>query len=227
MTTTVHVNGVTLAYRTVGDAGNPPLVLLHGLGDSGAVWDTVLPDLADTHLVYVVDLRGHGASSHPGVYSFELLRDDVLAFLDTTGVDKCLMIGHAMGGVAAALLAVMAPHRVTHLVLEDIALPRPGALPRPPLDPPAEPVAFDATAVNQLRAQLNDPDPAWWEALAGLRVRTLIISGAESPIPHELLADAAERIPDATLVSVTAGHHVHVEQPTAFVSEIHRFLHPA
>ncbi|BCJ48024.1 dihydrolipoamide acetyltransferase [Actinoplanes ianthinogenes] len=227
MTTTLDVNDVTIAYRTAGVAGNPPAVLLHGLGDSAADWDTVLPDLAATHFVYAVDLRGHGASSHPGKYSFELMRDDVLAFLDAAGIPPCLLIGHSMGGTVAALLAIEAPHRVTHLVLEDSSVPRPGSLPRPPLPTPAEPAPFDFAAVNQIRAQLNDPDPAWWQALASLRVPTLIISGAESAIPHELLADSADRIPDAVLVSVTAGHNVHVEQPTAFVTEIHRFLHPA
>ncbi|GAA4606983.1 pimeloyl-ACP methyl ester carboxylesterase [Actinoplanes octamycinicus] len=226
MTESLDVNGVTIAYRTAGVAGNPPAVLLHGLGDSAADWDTVLPDLAETHRVYAVDLRGHGGSSRPGKYSFELMRDDMLAFLDAAGIDECLLIGHSMGAVVAELLALAAPHRVSHLVLEDAVAPRPGALSRPPLQPPTEPVPFDVAVVNQIRAQLDDPDPAWWEALSGLPVRTLIISGAESPIPHELLADAADRIPDATLVSVTAGHDVHVEQPTAFVTEIHRFLHP-
>jgi pimeloyl-ACP methyl ester carboxylesterase len=225
MHTRLDVNAVTLAYRTAGDPANPPMVLLHGLGDSAADWDTVLPDLAGTHHVHALDLRGHGDSSHPGDYSFELMRDDVLAFLDAAGIARCVLIGHSMGGVVAALIALAAPHRLTHLVLEDSSPPRPGSMKRPPLDPPADPTPFDFAAVNAIRAQLNDPDPAWFDALADLPVPTLIISGAESHIPHELLADTADRIPDAILATVTAGHNVHIEQPTAFVTEIHRFLH--
>ncbi|MCW2143184.1 Pimeloyl-ACP methyl ester carboxylesterase [Actinoplanes cyaneus] len=224
MTTRLDLPGVTVAYRTAGDPGNPPMVLLHGLGDSHADWETVLPDLSETHHVYALDLRGHGASSHPGTYSFELMRDDVLAFLDATGIDRAVLVGHSMGAVVATLLALAAPHRVTHLILEDAVPPRPGALTRPPLPPPAEPTAFDWAAVTAIRAQLNDPDPAWWQALARLTVPTLVISGAESAIPHELLADAADRIPDAVLATVTAGHYVHTEQPTAFMSELTRFL---
>ncbi|MFC3994018.1 alpha/beta fold hydrolase [Actinoplanes siamensis] len=227
MHTRLDVNGVSLAYRTAGDPANPPMILLHGLGDSSADWHTVLPDLSRTHHVHALDLRGHGASSHPGEYSFELMRDDVLAYLDTAGIGPCVLVGHSMGGIVAALLTLAAPHRVTHLVLEDASIPRPGSLPRPPLDPPAEPTPFDFAAVNAIRAQLNDPDPAWWQALSSLPVRTLIISGAESAIPNDLLADAADRIPDAVLASVTAGHDVHVEQPTAFITELTRFLrHP-
>ncbi|BCY10320.1 alpha/beta fold hydrolase [Actinoplanes sp. L3-i22] len=226
MTTRLDVNGVTVAYQTAGDPGNPPMVLLHGLGDNRTDWATVLPDLIETHYVYALDLRGHGDSSRPGKYSFELMRDDVLAFLDATGIDRCVLVGHSMGGVVATLLALAAPERVTHLVLEDSSVPRPGSMPRPPLRQPAEPTGFDFAAVNAIRAQLNDPDPAWWQALSGLSVPTLIISGAESPVPHELLADAAARIPGAILASVTAGHHVHTEQPTAFITELRRFLNP-
>jgi pimeloyl-ACP methyl ester carboxylesterase len=227
VTQTLDVNGVTIAFDTAGTEGNPPMVLLHGLGDSRTDWTTIMPDLVLTHFVYALDLRGHGDSSHPGKYSFELMRDDVLAFLDAAGIERCVLIGHSMGGTVAVLLAQAAPHRVSHLVLEDSTAPRPGAMPRPPLPTPAEPTPFDFAAVNQIRAQLTDPDPAWWQKLADLQVPTLIISGTESPLPHELLADAAGRIPGATLASVTAGHNVHIEQPTAFVTELHRFLHPA
>ncbi|WP_436533733.1 alpha/beta fold hydrolase [Actinoplanes sp. HUAS TT8] len=224
MTTSLDVNGVTVAYRTAGDPGNPPLVLLHGLGDSAADWQTVLPDLSETHHVYALDLRGHGYSARPGKYSFELMRDDVLGFLDAAGIDRCVLVGHSMGAVVATLVVVAAPGRVSHLVVEDAVVPRPGALSRPPLPAPTEATPFDWAVVNAIRAQLNDPDPAWWEALPTLTAPTLIISGAESPVPHELLADAADRIPDAVLATVTAGHNVHTEQPTAFMSELTRFL---
>ncbi|WP_122982223.1 alpha/beta fold hydrolase [Actinoplanes teichomyceticus] len=222
------MGGVTIAYRTAGDPGATPMVLLHGLGDSSADWHSVLPGLAATHHVYALDLRGHGDSSHPGSYSLPLMRDDVLGLLDAAGIHRCVLVGHSMGAMVAALLAQTAPHRVTHLVLEDAGVPRPGMLTRPPLPAPAEPTAFDFAAVNAIRAQLNDPDPAWFQALDRITAPTLIISGARSPLPRHLLTDSAARIPHATLVSVTAGHHVHTEQPAAFLTEIGRFLdrHP-
>jgi pimeloyl-ACP methyl ester carboxylesterase len=71
----VDVNGVTLAYRVAGDPAAPPAVLLHGLGDDERDWRAVLSALAIRYRVYAPDLRGHGRSSHPGRYSFELMRD--------------------------------------------------------------------------------------------------------------------------------------------------------
>jgi len=221
---TVDVNGVTLAYRVVGDPIGQPMVLLHGLGDDERDWHPVLAALASNYRVYVLDLRGHGRSSHPGRYSFELMRDDVVGFLDAAGVERCVLIGHSMGGTVAILLAEAAQHLLTHLVLEDVTAPRPGALKRPPLTPPDTPTPFDFAAVNAIRAQINDPDPAWWDGIEAVDVPTLIIGGADSTIPQYLLADTVARMPNASLVTIAAGHNVHRDRPTEFLAAVNGFL---
>jgi pimeloyl-ACP methyl ester carboxylesterase len=221
----VEVDGVAVAYRVAGDAGAPPMVLLHALGDDERDWRFVLPALADHHRVYAVDLRGHGRSAHPGRYSFEAMRDDVIGFLDVVGVERCVLIGHSMGGTVAILLAEAAGHRLTHLILEDTPAPRPGTLKRPPLAPPDTPTPFDFAAVNAIRAQLTDPDPAWWERTATIDVPTLVIGGGpDSQIPQHLLAEMADRMPDATLVTIAAGHNVHAARPAEFLAAVDSFL---
>ncbi|WP_344173988.1 alpha/beta fold hydrolase [Pilimelia columellifera] len=169
------------------------MVLLHGLGEDERGWGPVLPALAARHRVYALDFRGHGRSAHPGEYSFELMRDDVIAFLETIDVTRCVLVGHSMGGTVAILLAQKAPHLLTHLVLEDVTAPKQGALRRPPLEPPDTPTRFDFTAVNAIRAQINDPDPAWWDGLIDVAVPTLIIGGANSAIPQHLSGEVSVR----------------------------------
>jgi pimeloyl-ACP methyl ester carboxylesterase len=221
---TVDTNGITLAYRVAGDPADPPMVLLHGLGDDERDWGAVLPALAAHHRVYALDLRGHGRSSHPGRYSFEAMRDDVRGFLETVVVERCVVVGHSMGGTVAILLAETAPQLFTHLILEDVTAPRPGDLERPPLPPPDVPTPFDFAAVNAIRAQLTDPDPAWWEETATVAVPTLIIGGAASTIPQHLLAETVEHMPDAGLVTLDAGHHVHRDRPAEFIAAVEAFL---
>jgi pimeloyl-ACP methyl ester carboxylesterase len=207
-----------------GAAAGPPMVLLHGLGEDAGSWAPVQPGLARRHRVYAPDLRGHGRGPHPGSYSFELMRDDVLGFLDATGIDRCVLVGHSMGAIVAMLVAQAAGHRLTHLILEDATPPRPGELDRPPLDPPEAPTPYDFAVVNAIRAQLHDPDPAWWAATASVEVPTLIIGGAQSPIPAAMLTATAQRMPDATVVTLAAGHDVHREQPAAFLAAVEAFL---
>jgi pimeloyl-ACP methyl ester carboxylesterase/SAM-dependent methyltransferase len=216
---------VDLAYRATGAPDAPPMVLLHGLGDEASDWQPVLDGLAATHRVYALDLRGHGRSPHPGRYSFEAMRDDVLAFLDTAGIARCVMIGHSMGGMVALLLAETAPQRLSHLIVEDAPVPRPGTFERPPLPPPDEPTPFDFAAVNAIRAQLNDPDPAWWQRTETVAVPTLLIGGGpDSPMPQDLLTEMATRMPNAVLVTIPAGHNIHAAQPAEFLAAVNEFL---
>src|SRR5919199_82649 len=58
------VGGVTLAVRALGSEG-PPLVLLHGLGVSGQVWQGFGRLLEPSVRLIAPDLRGHGESDKP------------------------------------------------------------------------------------------------------------------------------------------------------------------
>jgi pimeloyl-ACP methyl ester carboxylesterase len=57
------VHGYRRAFRLAGSG--PPLVLIHGIGDSSATWIPVLGALAPRHLVIAPDLLGHGHSAKP------------------------------------------------------------------------------------------------------------------------------------------------------------------
>ncbi|WP_030602602.1 alpha/beta fold hydrolase [Streptomyces fulvoviolaceus] len=214
---------VRLAHRESGDAGAPPLVLLHGLTSDGTAWDEVAAHFADRHRVLVPDLRGHGRSPHPGTYSFELMRDDVLAFLDELALPDVVLIGHSLGGVVAYLLAALHPERVTRLVLEET--PPPVPLDRPAPQRPSEPLAYDWAAREAIVGQLNSPDPAWREAPRAVAVPTLVVAGGpESHLPQDEIAAMAARFPAGRLVTIPAGHRVHGTLPEEFCGAVAEFL---
>lgn len=107
-----------LAFRRAGSG--PPLVLLHSLALSGAMWEPVLAELADAHDVICPDVRGHGASGWDGEpFTVEDLAEDVVRLLDQAGIDRCAVLGLSMGGSIAAVLAGAHPDRVERLALCD------------------------------------------------------------------------------------------------------------
>lgn len=57
------VHGYRRAFRVAGDG--PPLVLVHGIGDSSVTWEPVVAELARRHTVIAPDLLGHGDSAKP------------------------------------------------------------------------------------------------------------------------------------------------------------------
>jgi pimeloyl-ACP methyl ester carboxylesterase len=95
-----------------------PLVLIHGLMVSGAMYQGVLPALAAHYHVIVPDLRGHGRSGAlPGPYSVEQLARDLAQVLDDLRVDSAHVLGYSQGGAVAQQFARDYPSRVRGLVL--------------------------------------------------------------------------------------------------------------
>jgi pimeloyl-ACP methyl ester carboxylesterase len=85
-------------------AGGPVLLLLHGLGATGEVWDGLLASLADRWpgTVLVPDLPGHGRSEPLPRYSFGAL---AAAVADELPAGPVSVLGHSLGGVLGLMLA--------------------------------------------------------------------------------------------------------------------------
>lgn len=122
----LRANDIHLNYVEAG-RGEPPLVLLHGVGGSHEMWLPVLPALSAARRVLAGDHRGHGASDKPaGPYTVRLLADDWLAALEALGVERADLLGLSLGGAVAMRLAADHPERVGRLVLVDTwAFPHP------------------------------------------------------------------------------------------------------
>jgi pimeloyl-ACP methyl ester carboxylesterase len=222
----VDAGGIGLAYRTWGPPAGPPLVLLHALGENGADWGNVAPAFGHHWRVYAPDLRGHGQSDWPGSYSVELMREDILGFLDALALDRVELIGHSLGGMVACLFAAEYPERLGQLILEDVSAP----LPRK-AGVPARPdgqLLFDWEMVLAIRRQIDNPDPAWLERLSKIGAETLVLGGGPaSHIPQDRVAELAQRIPRARIETIRAGHLIHHTEPGAFTEVALRFLQPS
>lgn len=98
-----------------------PIVLLHGLGGSGYSWHRQVPELARSHRVITLDLRGFGRSDKPfdTRYSAADQAQLVAAFLATRGLSGVTLVGHSFGGVVSLLVALdpAASRRIARLVL--------------------------------------------------------------------------------------------------------------
>jgi len=108
---------VTALFVEQSGAG-PPLLLIHGLMVSGAMYRGVVPAFATHYRVIVPDLRGHGRSGAlPEPYSVEQLARDLAQLLDELQVDAAHVLGYSQGGVVAQQFARDYPRRVRGLIL--------------------------------------------------------------------------------------------------------------
>lgn len=220
----VDVAGVALALRVwdAQDDVGTPVVLLPGTGSTAGDWDVVAHALRARRTVLAVDLRGHGASAWPGEYSIELMARDVVGLLPRLA-PRVDLVGHSLGGLVALDAASRVPGAVRRLVLEDVGIPQPRE-PRPVVRPAGD-LDFDWKVVEQVRPEVDAPDPRWRRVVAGLPMPVLVVAGgAGSPVPQASIADLVATAPDARAVTIEAGHLVHAARPAEFVREVLDFL---
>jgi esterase len=223
--TRVVVGEVALVVKTwsAGAVRRAPVVLLPATGETADDWDVVAPALAASRTVHAVNLRGHGPSDWPGSYSIRLLAADVVGLLPQLAAGPVDLVAHSLGGLVACAVAAARPGLVGRLVLEDVGLlhPRPPGMPARP----AGALAFDWRMVEQVRPEIDTPDPGWVDVVAAIEARTLVVGGGPSShVPQEHVADLARTLRAGRLVTVHAGHLVHATRPHAFLQVLQAFL---
>jgi esterase len=162
-----------LFHRDLGGAGNPPLVILHGMLGSSRNWQTAGAELAQYFQVFALDLRNHGRSPHAELMGYGALVDDVLAWLDAQGLAQVTLLGHSLGGKVAMRLACREPARVARLVVVDIA----------PRDYPEKLERAEFAAMNALDlATVNtraDAERAMEPLVPGWAMRKFLVTNLE------------------------------------------------
>ncbi|RYG87087.1 MAG: pyrimidine utilization protein D [Alphaproteobacteria bacterium] len=101
------------------DGCGPPLILSAGLGGAGSYWMPNVPALAEHRRVILYDHLGTGKSA-PGLQdrlTIDDMASDVLALMDSAGIERAEFMGHALGGIIGLALARRAPERLSKLII--------------------------------------------------------------------------------------------------------------
>jgi pimeloyl-ACP methyl ester carboxylesterase len=119
----IEINGAKLHYRETGSGA--PLLLIHGTGGHGDVFEPIVSPLATRYRVISYDRRGFSRSATKpyaakSYYSHHAA--DAAALLRALGAAPASVLGWSGGGTVALTLAVEHPDVLTHLVLYEPAL---------------------------------------------------------------------------------------------------------
>lgn len=238
-----------------GGAGEPAVVFVHGLGGDLEVWRPQLDHLRPGRQAVAYDQRGHGKSdrARDGVYTLEVLADDLEAVRKALGIRRMVLVGHSMSGAVLTTYAGRHPDRVAGLLYLD-AMGDYGMYPREKLQPYVDrakaasvtaesrrayfapelgPPALPATRERVLAA-MDDVDPA---AFAGLFAAMLDFRDARQRYapyhgPAVAVEVAAQPEPDVagTVLGLPrkaipgASHWVQLDAPDAVTRELDAFL---
>ena len=111
-------------FARTGGSG-PPLVLVHGFPETGAMWHRVASRLAERFSLVIADLRGYGWSSAPAsrdgeAYAKRVMGQDIVALMEDLGHARFGYVGHDRGARVGYRLALDQPGRIDKLALLDI-----------------------------------------------------------------------------------------------------------
>jgi 3-oxoadipate enol-lactonase len=113
---TVQANGIDIYYEVQGEG--EPLVLIPYLAVDQACYAFQVLEYAKHFTCFTVDLRGAGLSGKPeGIYTTELLADDIAAFMQAANVERAHVAGLSLGAATGMWLAAKHPGRVKSLSL--------------------------------------------------------------------------------------------------------------
>jgi len=113
-----RIGGRDLAYEFFG--GGKPLVLIHAFPLDGQMWTDTAQALSGRCRVIVPDMRGFGESDlGAGDPSIADMADDVVAVLDSLGIERATVGGLSMGGYVSLAFAARHPARLERLILAD------------------------------------------------------------------------------------------------------------
>jgi pimeloyl-ACP methyl ester carboxylesterase len=248
---TLPGRGVRLHVRRVIDPPAPPVLLLHGLGVGGSVFQAFARRLLPYLAAVAPDLRGHAESDAPASgYAPPDYALDIAELLQQDGLSPPVpVVGHSLGALVALSLADLRSELVSWVVLLD-----------PPLDPGLRNPEIESVyrlrhaPAGELEAYVLERNPGGGKLLAESMARlfrqasdtafeamldtprseppvigqpTLVIQA--DPTRGGVLGDVAarefvERLPHAELVKIRgATHSLHASHPAEVARAILEF----
>ncbi|MDX1425781.1 MAG: alpha/beta fold hydrolase [Kiloniellales bacterium] len=108
------------AFEHAGEG--PPVLLVHGLGLTRAMWDGPWPALAERFHVVRYDLLGHGQSDKPrDGYCLDRFAGQAADLMDGLGLARAAVVGFSLGGLIAQAFALARPERTAALAVLNAA----------------------------------------------------------------------------------------------------------
>ena len=216
----VELGEVRTWYDRYGEG--KPLVALHPGGADARAWAPNLEALSAHFCVFTPERRGHGRTADvDGPITYELMRDDIIAFVEHMVDGAAHLVGCSAGAVVALQVALRRPDLARRVVLVSGVFHRDGWIPSA-IDPdaaphealklgyaelsPDGPEHFPVVSAKLARMSFEEPTMAASD-LSELRRRTLVMVGDDDEVTLEHASAMYRALPEGELAVVPGTSH--------------------
>lgn len=113
----IQNNDLKYHYLSYGDAGDRPIIFLHGILLNSTIWHKHCTYFSKENSVYSIDFLGHGCSTKKRDLSMMDLVEEVKFFIEEKQLKDPIIIGHSLGGLVASCFTALYPEKVDKLII--------------------------------------------------------------------------------------------------------------
>ncbi len=210
-----------------------PLILLHGNGESGEIFEHQFEFFSPMYHVMAIDTRGHGKSPR-GTAPFTIVQfaQDLHDFMEERKIEKAYILGFSDGANIAITFALKWPEMVEKLVLDGGNIYPEGVVPRVMIPMKVIYAFMDFLSSTSekarekadfLRLMVKEPNITPKE-LNTMQVPTLVIAGTHDLILEKHTKLIYHSLPHAELAFVDGDHFIASKQPELFNKRVETFF---
>lgn len=188
----IDVNGVTLHYEVAGSGH--PMLLVHGNTMDHKCFYPGVELLKQHYTCYMVDSRGHGASSKVAEYHYDDMADDYIAFCEKLGLKDVYYYGLSDGGILGVLISAKS-NVISKMVISGTNTNYATATKSAQL---LLKVLYFLTRDKRMKMTLVEPNITR-EQLQSVKAKTMVCAGSKDMIQESDTRYIAENIPGAVL----------------------------
>ncbi|MDD3339061.1 MAG: alpha/beta hydrolase [Lachnospiraceae bacterium] len=221
-------------YEEYGPEHGQAMILLHGNGEDHTYFRYQIAHFQERFHVYALDTRGHGRSTHgKRTLDFDLLAEDVHAFVLEKGLEHLILLGFSDGGNIAIAYALHYPEQVDSMILNGANLWPEGMERHAYRSTVRGYRILEALAQHWKKAQrklevfgLMVHHPHFTlEELGTLRMPVLVIAGEHDMIQEKHTQAIARALPNSRLVIMKKADHFCARKcPVRFNRLVDQFL---
>lgn len=195
------INGFKMRVMVKGQG--PIIVMIHGNGEDQSIFKELKQSLTDSYQIYTYDARNHGESEKGLPMSYEIMSDDLNAFLEEYDLKDVCVLGFSDGGIVTLHSTINQNPRITKQILLGTNLTLDALNPKE--------LAFMRESYEKSKDVFTklmlDQTPISLEQCASIKISTAIFYGEDEPFTKKSIDDIHKAIKKSKLYIVKGHNH--------------------